>query len=341
VIPSFSSTQTAAWAAVIFAMVVSSDVAATVGSAHRAQKTAGSHKIYSLAEWLTPPPSRRGSTAGGSRLSSTLQHRDFRMHPDDIYAPTPLGESELHNSATTLTPAQLRLLVRLDGVLTLEQLAAGLPREEVEQHAEVLRVLRDRRLVTVVEIDPFTRTWNASQQALARSAGGPEVDAGVASLQRSGYYVQIARGRPPRAATAPGQLLQAVLIEDDALLARFMQTLLALSGFEVRVAGNRAEVVAEIRRPPRPDLILLDVILPDADGFDILSRVRQHPVLKDVPVVMLTGRATREAVIRGISLGADGYLTKPFEPDSLLRAVRTVLGLPEEEERSPWGPKEK
>jgi two-component system OmpR family response regulator len=262
------------------------------------------------------------------------------MHPDETYAPTPLGESELRNSATTLTPAQLRLLVRLDGVLTLGQLAAGLPQEEIAQHAEVLRVLRDRRLVTVVEVDPFTRTWNASQQALARSTGGPEVDAGVAELQRSGYYVQIARGRPPRP-TTPGQMLQAVLIEDDALLARFMQTLLSLSGFEVRVAGNRAEVVAEIRRPPRPDLILLDVMLPDADGFDILSRVRQHPVLKDVPVVMLTGRATREAVIRGISLGADGYLTKPFEPDSLLRAVRTVLGLPEEQGRDPWGQKEK
>jgi two-component system OmpR family response regulator len=249
---------------------------------------------------------------------------------DEIYAPTPLGESELHNSATTLTAAELRVLVRLDGLLTLGQLVAGLPPEEVAQYGEVLRVLRFRGLVDVTEMDPFTRTWNASQQALARTAGGPEVDAGVASLQRSGYYVQIARERPPRQLD-PGQRLQAVLVEDDPLLARFMQTLLSLSGFDVRVAGNRAEVVAEIRRPPRPDLFLLDVMLPDADGFDILERVRQHPVLKNTPVLMLTGRATREAVIRGISLGADGYLTKPFEADGLMRAVRTVMGLPDKD----------
>jgi two-component system, OmpR family, response regulator len=71
-------------------------------------------------------------------------------------------------------------------------------------------------------------------------------------------------------------------------------------------------------------------MLPDADGFDILLRVRQHPVLKDVPVIMLTGKATREAVLKGIAAGADGYITKPFEPHALLRAVRTVLGLPQQ-----------
>jgi CheY-like chemotaxis protein len=57
---------------------------------------------------------------------------------------------------------------------------------------------------------------------------------------------------------------------------------------------------------------------------------RKHPVLQEVPVIMLTGKATREAVLKGIAAGADGYITKPFEPHSLLRAVRAVLGLPEE-----------
>ena len=90
-------------------------------------------------------------------------------------------------------------------------------------------------------------------------------------------------------------------------------------------------LVAEVRRPPVPDLILLDVMLPDADGFDILMRLRQHPVLQHVAVIMLTAKTTREAVIRGMSLGADGYITKPCAPDALMRAVRTVLGLPQED----------
>ncbi|MDH4191878.1 MAG: response regulator, partial [Betaproteobacteria bacterium] len=86
-------------------------------------------------------------------------------------------------------------------------------------------------------------------------------------------------------------------------------------------------ILAAFREPPRPDLVLLDVTLPDADGFDVLAKMRLHPALKTVPVIMVTAIATREAVIKGILRGADGYITKPFEVDVLLKAVRTVLGL--------------
>ncbi|MDP3757650.1 response regulator transcription factor, partial [Polaromonas sp.] len=127
----------------------------------------------------------------------------------------------------------------------------------------------------------------------------------------------------------------------EPMLAKFIQTYLSFEGFQVRLAGNRAEVVAEFRKQPVPDLILLDVMLPDADGFDILLRLRQHPALKNVPVIMLTGKATRESVIKGLASGADGYVTKPFEADALMRAVRTVVGLPEDPAASgaapdPW-----
>ena len=94
---------------------------------------------------------------------------------------------------------------------------------------------------------------------------------------------------------------------------------------------STGEVIAEFRKSPVPDLILLDVMLPDTDGFDILLRLRQHPALQNVPVIMLTGKATREAVIKGLAGGADGYITKPFEADALMRAVRTVIGLTQEQ----------
>jgi CheY-like chemotaxis protein len=249
---------------------------------------------------------------------------------EEIYALTKLGEAELRNSATRLSRAELDVLVRFDGVLTLAQVKALLPPEAQEGFDGVLRDLRDRRLITVVEVDPFTLTWNSQMAKLASAVKSAEADAGVASLQRSGFFVQIARRReelPPRNFGDP---LTAVVVEDDPALAKFTQTLLKLSGFEVRNAHNRAEVVEMIRRRPIADLILLDVMLPDVDGFEILARVRQHPVLQNVPVIMLTGKATREAVLKGIAGGADGYITKPFEPESLLRAVRTVLGMPEE-----------
>lgn len=252
------------------------------------------------------------------------------MHPNDIYALTSQGEAQLRNSATDLSAAEIDLLVRFDGVLTMEQVINSLSPEARASFSRAFGTLRDRQLVVVAQPDPFTLTWNAEMSKLARTVGKAEADAGLSSLQRAGFFVQIARERTPPRPRQPGQTLTAVVIEDEPTLARFTTSLLQLSGFEVRQAGNRAEVVAEIRRPPIPDLILLDVMLPDADGFDILNRVRQHPVLKDVPVIMLTGKATREAVIRGISLGADGYITKPCTPDAVLRAVRTVLGLPEE-----------
>ena len=125
------------------------------------------------------------------------------------------------------------------------------------------------------------------------------------------------------------------------MLAKFIQSYLSLEGFQVRLAGNRAEVIAEFRKSPVPDLILLDVMLPDTDGFDILLRLRQHPALKNVSVIMLTGKATREAVIKGLAGGADGYITKPFEADALMLAVRTVIGLPHDQDLAhmsidPW-----
>jgi CheY-like chemotaxis protein len=253
------------------------------------------------------------------------------MQNEDIYGLTPLGESELRSSATRLSPAEIDVLVRLDGTLTVGQVLASLEPAARASFDAVFRNLLDRRLVKAVELDPFTRTWNAQVEMLTQAVKPAQADAGLAALQRSGFYVQIARERTKLPPPHPGRPLTAIVVEDDAALGMFTRTLLNLSGFEVRNAHNRAEVVAEIRRPPIPDLILLDVMLPDADGFDILQRVRQHPALKDVPVIMLTGKATREAVLKGIAGGADGYITKPFEPDSLLRAVRTVLGLPEED----------
>jgi two-component system OmpR family response regulator len=253
------------------------------------------------------------------------------MQPADIYALTALGENELRTSATTLTAAELDLLVRFDGVLSLKQVADSMDPQARRTVGVMLQALQGRRLIALAEVDPFTSQWNADMRRLVRKVGDAEVDAGLASLKRSGFFVQIARARPvaPRAKDKP---LTAIVVEDEAVLARFTTTLLTLHGFEVRQAGDREEVVAAIRLPPPPDLILLDVMLPDADGFDVLSRVRQHPALKDVAVIMLTAKATRESVIRGISLGADGYVTKPCSPDALMRAVRTVLSLPQEDD---------
>ncbi len=246
-----------------------------------------------------------------------------------IYALTPQGEDELHGNRTRLSSTELELLVRLDGVLSLAQIKAGMPALSAEGFESTFRRLHNARLLSLVEIDPLSFQFQAGLDKLALAAGEAEADAGGLSLRRSGYYVGIVRTRRPAPVRTSGGALSAVVVEDEPTLAKFIRSYLAFEGFQVRLAGNRAEVIAAFGRLPIPDLVLLDVMLPDVDGFDILLSLRRHKILKDVPIIMLTGQTTREAVIKGIGGGADGFVTKPFEAESLMRAVRAVVGLPE------------
>lgn len=256
------------------------------------------------------------------------------MHDNDIYTLTPRGQEELRGGATTLNPAEMELLIRVDGSQNLSQLRTGMTTDAPGMFTAAFMKLRDKGLVTLAEVDPFTEQFTARMTDFAVTQAESEADSGAASLKKAGYYVRIARPRGPARPRQPGETLSAIVVDDEPMLAKFIQSYLSFEGFHVRLASNRAEVVAEFRKQPAPDLILLDVMLPDADGFDILLRLRQHPALKDVPVIMLTGKATREAVLKGLAGGADGYVTKPFEADALMLVVRTVLGLPPE----PKGP---
>lgn len=252
------------------------------------------------------------------------------MHDEQIYELTARGRAELHGSGTTLTTQEIALLVRFDGALTLRQVQAGLSAAGRKSFETLLRTLLARGLLAPVELDPFASRFQADLDALSAVVGDRDADAALGSLRRTGFFVQIARPRADVPARAPGNHPTVLVIEDEPALARFVESYLNLCGFRVRVASDRAGVVQALRQAPLPDLVLLDVMLPDADGFDILLRLRQHPALRHLAVVMLTGKATRAAVIKGMAAGADGYITKPFEPDALLRAVRTVLGLAED-----------
>ena len=248
------------------------------------------------------------------------------MNDQEIYMPTAAGQHELHSSATNLSASEIELLVRMDGALTLAQIRAGMPTTSDEAFAGALDRLLARRLVSLVELDAFALNMQASLERMAVSVGKSEADAGLSSLKRTGYFVRIARKRASVRAPAQGQVLTAVVVEDDPQLAKFVRSYLSFEGFKVRTAGNRAEVLAEFKKRPVPDLVLLDVMLPDVDGFDILINLRRTAAFTQVPIIMLTGKTTREAVLKGLNCGADGYITKPFEPEALMAAVQTVMG---------------
>jgi len=259
------------------------------------------------------------------------------VHEEDVFALSEKGDQELHASETSLSPAEIELLVRTDGAQTVAQIAASVRLLDEDDVIRAFRNLyganlvrlRSRRKSGAGDLSAFLSGGapaRPTRQALAKARG--EAASGTTALQKQGYYVRIARRNTTRPKATGARTLSVVVVEDEPLLARFLAQYLALEGMEARVAATREEIVAAFRTRPVPDLVLLDVMLPDVDGFDVLLKLRQHPILKSVPVIMLTAKATREAVLKGLAGGADGYITKPFEADALIKAVHAVLGLP-------------
>jgi DNA-binding response OmpR family regulator len=141
------------------------------------------------------------------------------------------------------------------------------------------------------------------------------------------FHATLARNRADRVVPRNGERHSILVIEDDADLLKLLGEILGTAGFEVRFARTRDELKTEMNRKPLPDLALLDLGLPDMDGYEVLERVRSHPVLGKLPVIIMTGRSQAHHMARGLSLGADGYVTKPFKISAMVNAVNTVLGL--------------
>ncbi|HUQ29705.1 MAG TPA: response regulator [Usitatibacter sp.] len=154
-----------------------------------------------------------------------------------------------------------------------------------------------------------------------------EASTGSPQLAKTGFYVAMARNAAGRIPPRNGARHSILVVEDDGDLLKLVGEVLAKAGFLTRFARSRAEINAEFNKPPLPDLVLLDVRLPDADGFNILERIRNNQKILKLPVIMMTGKSEVTDVARGLSLGADGYVTKPFKISGLVSAVHTVLGL--------------
>ncbi len=112
-----------------------------------------------------------------------------------------------------------------------------------------------------------------------------------------------------------------LVVDDEERMVRFIRLNLEHDGFRV-IEACRGEPVLELVRTQLPDLVLLDVMLPDLDGFDVLRTLRE---VSNVPVIMLTAKGEEADRVRGLELGADDYVTKPFSPRELVSRVRAVL----------------
>lgn len=257
------------------------------------------------------------------------------LKDDEVFAPTEKGNRELKSSGTSLSATELEVLVLVDGFSSFGEIAervAGTPRDEITAAARKLAA--GKFIVSTTGEGPDA--MGSGFSTIAVPAGffsgltldsSPEAEGGTSILKKKGYYVRIARRAHARREVTKGWQPTILVVDDDPDLQKLVRTYLSLEGFKMRAALKRDDILVALRQQPPPDLVLLDVQLPDANGFDILAKMRHHPVLKTMPVIMLTAEATREAVLRGLQGGADGYVTKPFEPDMLITAVKAVLGL--------------
>jgi DNA-binding response OmpR family regulator len=121
--------------------------------------------------------------------------------------------------------------------------------------------------------------------------------------------------------TAPAVLL----VEDDRIVAAMVKHLLARQGYEVQSVGDGRAASALIDEINAPRLVILDVMLPFVDGFELISHIKSKPEWGEVPIIMLTSKTQERNVVRALESGADDYIVKPFQPQELIARVRRFV----------------
>lgn len=254
-----------------------------------------------------------------------------------FYTHTAKGREALATSASTLGPNLKLLLGMFDGESTLEDLQKKI--DKLPLHW--LLAARDK-LVAKGYIEP---SRGAPAQAdldfatlMNRPVKEPTIQqkreaeqttiSGMRRLRHAGYFVNILsrpnRHIPPRSGTNYSVLF----LDGDRSNVLVLARALVLEKFDVRSASREEDIMAELNKPP-PDVIIMDVVLPELIGLEVLAKMREHPKLKAVPIIVVTAEAAYDDVIAALVYGANGYMTKPVKPEALLEAVKMILGATE------------
>lgn len=172
----------------------------------------------------------------------------------------------------------------------------------------------------------FSKLTSPDAPAVQPAPASPEIEGealiGERSLKKVGYHVVMARRR----GSMGGGKKLVMVVEDHDDTAELAVRALKNGGYATMRAASSRECSHLLSTLGLPSLILLDVDLPQGlGGFEMLARFRAHPRLGAIPIVMFTARGSKEDVIRGLTLGADGYVVKPIAPRTLLEVVDKVL----------------
>ncbi len=236
---------------------------------------------------------------------------------DAFYRITDAGRRALESRDATV-PSDYRFLLWLIDFESQERLENFVEQFPGQRLWDYLAEMEELGLIAQVRA-------GGAQPAAAMPAKDAEVKAARDALSRHGAYLseeRLATRAPLGKAPADTVVL---IVEDDPDQLALADLRVSMAGYGVRSARNHAMLLRSLSREGMPDLLLLDVMLPDGDGFEILAKLRWHPAYRALPIVLLTVKDDPDDIVRGLKLGADGYITKPYSKKILADVVRRVL----------------
>ena len=255
-----------------------------------------------------------------------------------IYQRTLTGEAALHGDDAAIPADYRRLLAYLEGGAHVDVIRGSLREYSDALIDDWLSELLDLGFIEPVADADDTRVLSLEalvndgvafrilgELSREQPAAVDEAKEASANLQRKRAY--LATGRLRNRARLPKTAAQCIvlLVEDDPDQAALADLRVSMAGYNVRLARSRREMFTDLVARPAPDVVLLDVVLPDGDGFDMLAGMRRHPKFALIPVIMLTAKTGADDIRRGLSLGADAYVTKPYSKDVLADTIHQVL----------------
>ena len=237
-----------------------------------------------------------------------------------MYVVTAAGR-EAWETQDTAVPEDYRRLLWLIDVQGDTRAIRSLLREYPERLLrDWLRELEDLRLLeSRPRLPGADTTFPLQMSEPAPEAGG----AAAAILSQEGAYLAAER-RKARNSRPPSEIT-ILIVEDDPDQLALADLRVSAADYNVRTAMSLGGLTQSLLRHGPPDLLLLDVMLPDGNGFEILSSLRRNPSYADLPIVMLTVVSDPAHVAKGLALGADGYVTKPYSKNILVGVIKAVL----------------
>jgi len=251
-----------------------------------------------------------------------------------IYSRTAAGEDALASDDVAIPSDYRRILRVIEGGAHTHVIRGRLRHVADELLEDWLAELEELGFISSIAVDvtqelDFSSLLEAQQEG--ERATQPDdsqrmdVEAAFKEVEEKGAFLAADRikNHPPLAKKATE--IRVLIVEDDPDQAALADLRVSMGGYMVRLARNCAELVNEIRTREPPDIVLLDIMLPDGNGWDVLASIRRHPKLALLPVVMLTALNEQNEVRWGLALGADAYVTKPYSKKILTDTIGAVL----------------